>query len=86
MILDCPRSPGFSSTSTRRSASLAVIRLARLHHGGADVGEAPGRRAAGAARLGRHQVGERGPERREVLLADALVEGRAAPAFPRGAP
>ena len=26
MILDCPRRPGFSSTSTRRSASLAVIR------------------------------------------------------------
>jgi hypothetical protein len=27
VILDCPRRPGFSSTSTRRSASFAVISL-----------------------------------------------------------
>ena len=27
MIFDCPRMPGFSSTSTRRSASLAVMSL-----------------------------------------------------------
>ena len=47
---------------------------ARLHHGGADVGEAPGGRAAWAARFRRDKVGERGPERGEVLLADLVVE------------
>jgi hypothetical protein len=49
---------------------------ARLDHRRANLRERPGRRLAAAGRLGRDQPGERRPQRRHVLLADALVEGQ----------
>src|SRR5262245_46634584 len=49
--------------------------LARLEHGRADGGKAPGRRHAGALGLRRDQRAHHGPQGRHVLFVDALVEG-----------
>ena len=49
---------------------------AGLDHRRANLGERPRRRLAAADRFGRHELGERRPQRRQVLLADALVEGQ----------
>ena len=59
---------------------------AGLDHRRANLGERPRRRLAAADRLGRDELGERRPQRRHVLLADALVEGETLRRLGGGAP
>ena len=75
VMRDLPVSPGFSSTSTRRSASSAVITSPassisfltseNFHNAGRHL----------RLRLRRHQVLEHLPERRHVELGDLVVIG-----------
>ena len=76
MIFDWPRRPGFSRIEHAALGLFGGDQSAGLDHRRANLGERPGRRLAAADRLGRDEPGERRPQRRHVLLADALVEGQ----------
>ena len=83
------RLPAQAGVLQHQHAPLGLLggdQLARLQHGRADGIEAPQRRHAGALGLGRDQRAQHRPQRRHVLLVDAVVEGLDARASRRACP